>query len=813
MATSGAQVLVNGQVVEDFTYTPPPRTQAAIDESDPTLSADDLAELARRYFVGNASDADPDPGRAATAAYLRGLAAAPTVDEPDDGTLVITNTAEEQVTLLLDTPSWQQIPGSDGSAQAGDAATALTTDLQDGVVMLSSQGVLSVLPRGDGVALLRTAGALLAAGQDPAAIAAQLAALVPDANLATDLTQNFAPGVDLLARLAAEPAPPSAATGADAVASAAAEQPPAASSLQYENLGDPVHHPSADTPASRIATIITTIPELTRVSTVDQGFVGAPELVRQALTKQHYLATVYNTNQLDSFTPAPQSGGVIASTNPNGPPLIDTFLGNGQKRTAGVLYIETHGMAGKLLLDRYSSAVSHIPAAGCSAVNLSPDSKSPQAPGAMITLTAQRVPSASGIKCQAAQFQFYVESPSGGRTLAQDWGDSKTFAWDTTGLESGVYHVYVYMRRSGELAPDAVANVPYVLARDAAEAAKLGSPPPAAPDEITRVSSGGWTWLAVSSQWIAEHWRDDDSVVFVLAAYSDSLYQGGFGLAEHVDHIRDIPRDPGPREYLGYTGGIRETVLPVPGVTGPQISQALGAGEAVQFFRLLAGLEDSGNSRAVSLAVKKVNDKQLKRHRRQNLQLQTVLSPAVANTNPGVNAVFTFPYPNPVAQGSITFDSWMDPDLPATAAVTVDPGGCVSISGQMWAGPSVTSFSAPFVRRVLFNYIATGPGTATFRISWLYAKSFNNDSGLDGDLVPSATQHQGPNEDNFDYDVICMPPPIKPVVCLVGPLCPPTGTPPPTSTPTPTPTPTRTPSLTSTPAPTPTPPPFVDPDS
>jgi len=78
---------------------------------------------------------------------------------------------------------------------------------------------------------------------------------------------------------------------------------------------------------------------------------------------------------------------------------------------------------------------------GCGVPTLASDKPSPQVAGTTVTFTAT-------VTCSGTpQYQFYVRTPAGVWTLAQDWSASNTFAWTPT--TTGSYLVEVLVRNTG----------------------------------------------------------------------------------------------------------------------------------------------------------------------------------------------------------------------------------------------------------------------------------------------------------------------------------------------------------------------------
>jgi len=91
--------------------------------------------------------------------------------------------------------------------------------------------------------------------------------------------------------------------------------------------------------------------------------------------------------------------------------------------------------------DAYNAGLTYTVTAGCPSVSdsASPPDSSPV--GTTVTITA----SAPG--CPNPQYEFWVLAPGSSLyTLAQPYGSSATFTWNTTGLAKGLYRINVWVR-------------------------------------------------------------------------------------------------------------------------------------------------------------------------------------------------------------------------------------------------------------------------------------------------------------------------------------------------------------------------------
>ncbi len=80
----------------------------------------------------------------------------------------------------------------------------------------------------------------------------------------------------------------------------------------------------------------------------------------------------------------------------------------------------------------------------CSAVSLATVPSGSASVGTTVAVNA--TPSCSG----TPEFEFWVAAPGGSWSVAQTYGSSSTFNWDTTGLAVGDYHLMAYVRTVGD---------------------------------------------------------------------------------------------------------------------------------------------------------------------------------------------------------------------------------------------------------------------------------------------------------------------------------------------------------------------------
>ncbi len=131
----------------------------------------------------------------------------------------------------------------------------------------------------------------------------------------------------------------------------------------------------------------------------------------------------------------------------------------------------------------------HMPMrlARCVTPTLTPDHLSPQLLGTTINFTAS-------VTCTGtAQYRFLIQPPGGSAAVAQDWGSSATFKWDTSQIGYGNYGVEVDARTQGTTDPfESAQSLTYALTSCIAPALSTGKASPQ-PTGSTTVLSGSAT--------------------------------------------------------------------------------------------------------------------------------------------------------------------------------------------------------------------------------------------------------------------------------------------------------------------------------
>jgi hypothetical protein len=94
----------------------------------------------------------------------------------------------------------------------------------------------------------------------------------------------------------------------------------------------------------------------------------------------------------------------------------------------------------------------------CAKPTVSASPASPQVVGTQMTV------SAATSACPTPQYRFWVLPPGGRWTVAQDYGPSSTFSWNTSGMAMGSYQIEADVRGQGsQVSYDAVNSIPFSL--------------------------------------------------------------------------------------------------------------------------------------------------------------------------------------------------------------------------------------------------------------------------------------------------------------------------------------------------------------
>jgi len=120
-----------------------------------------------------------------------------------------------------------------------------------------------------------------------------------------------------------------------------------------------------------------------------------------------------------------------------------TFSWNTTGRPAGVYHysVWVRDAASANSYDAYVPGTAYtLTTNACTSVSVTAAPASPQTAGASVTITA----AASG--CPSAQYEFWIQTPSGTWTIAQAYSSSNTFIWNTGGLPTGTYRYSVWVR-------------------------------------------------------------------------------------------------------------------------------------------------------------------------------------------------------------------------------------------------------------------------------------------------------------------------------------------------------------------------------
>jgi hypothetical protein len=234
--------------------------------------------------------------------------------------------------------------------------------------------------------------------------------------------------------------------------------------------------------------------------------------------------------------------------------------------------------------------------------------------------------------------------------------------------------------------------------------------------------------ICITEFGVKRHFRDDTSIVVVIA-----------------DHSLNFRRAFDAKEFFGYAGAI-----PLP-------SADLGEGELLA--SMLHGEGFAGQYRAAKLAYQEGLARGLwpagfSHAQRAGATLETVLSPAVADHDPAHLAEFVVPAR---VVGEVRFDARMD--------TSVNPRAVLRASG-CGAGLSRARWVDEFLLRFNLDLTRAGPifdvATLTLRARRaLGERTSGSEQMLDGNQLPVAlggTDHIGPNGDDYQWEVLCVPP-------------------------------------------------------
>ena len=133
-----------------------------------------------------------------------------------------------------------------------------------------------------------------------------------------------------------------------------------------------------------------------------------------------------------------------------------TWTTTGQPLGTYTIQVDARNQGSPVTLDTYARMTFTL--ARCVTPTLTSDVAPPQRVGTAITFTP-------AVTCQGTpEYRFLTRSASGAWTIAQDYGVSATFKWDTTQLTYGDYYVGVWVRTTGTgVAYESYASIPYAL--------------------------------------------------------------------------------------------------------------------------------------------------------------------------------------------------------------------------------------------------------------------------------------------------------------------------------------------------------------
>lgn len=122
----------------------------------------------------------------------------------------------------------------------------------------------------------------------------------------------------------------------------------------------------------------------------------------------------------------------------------------------------------------------------CSIASVAAAPPSPADPGTQVALTVSPATCGAG---ETPEYRFaFIRDGVPGLTVIQDWSSSSTAQWDTTGIPSGRYVLYAYVRAQGTTALQARAI--YYMIKDICPSTTLGASPGAPQPPGTFVTLG-----------------------------------------------------------------------------------------------------------------------------------------------------------------------------------------------------------------------------------------------------------------------------------------------------------------------------------
>jgi hypothetical protein len=229
---------------------------------------------------------------------------------------------------------------------------------------------------------------------------------------------------------------------------------------------------------------------------------------------------------------------------------------------------------------------------------------------------------------------------------------------------------------------------------------------------------------------IIANYTDQNTIVFLNACYSDSLYES----------FRSVPK-----EFLGNTSCV---------------ANGNAVDNATRFWNRMAGKPGSQNLRWATVACgggttyptkcPGYYDPLVFRHRLDNPSTDTDLAPAVKQTLPALHAHVKNPG---ASSGVVVFDTKMETSVDPTTVVSVS--GCgASVNNAKWDtfadGTNALSFSLQVTNK-------SGGGVVTLTVNANNAKAASpNGSLLDGNQAPTKNFNgEGPNGDNYVWSAYC----------------------------------------------------------
>lgn len=153
----------------------------------------------------------------------------------------------------------------------------------------------------------------------------------------------------------------------------------------------------------------------------------------------------------------------------------------------------------------------------CTALDVSASPASPQASGAIVTV------SALAYTCTNPQYEFWLET-NGSYSIVQAYSASSTYAWDTAGLAAGSYNFTVWVRQTGDEASydvwDAFTDTLTGGSITPCTGVDVGTSPGSPQPSGTTVTLSALAYTCTNPEY--EFWLETNGTFSIVQAYSSS---------------------------------------------------------------------------------------------------------------------------------------------------------------------------------------------------------------------------------------------------------------------------------------------------